>query len=109
MQTLAHGRLCSGRNAAIFRLIAAGALALCLPALFAARENTTRSPNVILIMADDMGYGDPGCFNAESKNPTPHIDRLAKEGMRFTNAHSPSGICVLTVFAALKADIERGR
>jgi len=58
-------------------------------------------PNIILILADDMGYGDAGCFNADSKIPTPHIDRLAKEGMRFTNAHSPSGICVPTRYGLL--------
>ena len=47
-------------------------------------------PNIVLILADDLGYGDVGCFNAESKAPTPNIDRLAREGMRFTDAHSPA-------------------
>ena len=50
-------------------------------------------PNVILIVTDDMGYGDPGCYNPQSKIPTPHIDRLAAEGMRFTDAHAPGPIC----------------
>ena len=49
-------------------------------------------PNVILINADDLGYGDLGCYGA-TKVRTPHIDRLAKEGMRFTDAHSPSAVC----------------
>jgi len=49
-------------------------------------------PNVILINADDLGYGDLSCYGA-TKVKTPHIDRLAKEGMRFTDAHSPSAVC----------------
>ncbi len=50
-------------------------------------------PNVLIILADDMGYGDPGCYNPQSKIPTPHIDRLAREGMRFTDAHAPGAVC----------------
>ena len=49
-------------------------------------------PNVILINADDLGYGDLSCYGA-TKVKTPNIDRLAKEGMRFTDAHSPSAVC----------------
>ena len=49
-------------------------------------------PNVILINADDLGYGDLGCYGA-TKVKTPYIDRLAKEGIRFTDAHSPSAVC----------------
>jgi arylsulfatase A-like enzyme len=50
-------------------------------------------PNVILIVTDDMGYGDPACYNPQSKIATPHIDRLAAEGMRFTDAHAPGPLC----------------
>ena len=51
-------------------------------------------PNIVVIYADDLGYGDVQCYNPErGKIPTPHIDRLAKEGMRFTDAHSSSGVC----------------
>ncbi len=50
-------------------------------------------PNVVLILADDLGYGDVACYNPESKVPTPHLDRLASQGMRFTDAHSPSTVC----------------
>ena len=50
-------------------------------------------PNILLILADDLGYGDVGCYNPESKIPTPNLDRLAKEGMRFTDAHSPATVC----------------
>ncbi len=50
-------------------------------------------PNILFIYADDLGYGDAGCYNPDSKVPTPHLDRLAKEGLRFTDAHSPSTVC----------------
>ena len=58
-------------------------------------------PNIVLIMADDMGYGDAGCYNANSKIPTRNIDRLAKEGMRFTDAHSPAALCVQTRYGLM--------
>jgi arylsulfatase A len=50
-------------------------------------------PNILLIYLDDMGYGDPGCYNPDSKILTPNIDRLAKEGLRFTDAHTAASIC----------------
>jgi arylsulfatase A len=50
-------------------------------------------PNILIILVDDMGYGDPRCYNPESKIPTPHIDRLAREGLRFTDAHAPGPLC----------------
>lgn len=51
-------------------------------------------PNIVVIYADDLGYGDVSCYNRErGKIPTPNIDRLASEGMRFTDAHSSSGVC----------------
>ena len=58
-------------------------------------------PNIVLILADDMGYGDPRCYNPKSKNPTPGIDRLAREGMRFTDAHAPASFCVPTRYGLL--------
>ena len=58
-------------------------------------------PNIVLILADDLGYGDPGCFNDASKIPTPHIDRLAAEGLRLTDAHSPSSVCTPTRYGIL--------
>ena len=50
-------------------------------------------PNILLILADDLGYGDVRCYNDQSKVATPNIDRLAREGMRFTDAHSPATVC----------------
>jgi len=50
-------------------------------------------PNIVIIFADDLGYGDVRCYNGQSKVATPNIDRLAREGMRFTDAHSPATVC----------------
>ncbi|HIM23124.1 MAG TPA: arylsulfatase [Verrucomicrobia bacterium] len=58
-------------------------------------------PNIVFILADDLGYGDVGCYNPEAKAPTPNIDRLAREGMRFTDAHSPSTVCTPTRYSLL--------
>jgi arylsulfatase A-like enzyme len=58
-------------------------------------------PNILFILADDLGYGDLGCYNPESKVPTPHIDRLAAQGMLFTDAHSPSTVCTPTRYSIL--------
>jgi arylsulfatase A-like enzyme len=57
--------------------------------------------NIVFILADDLGYGDLGCYNAESKIPTPRLDQLAREGMRFTDAHSPSSVCTPTRYSLL--------
>ena len=59
------------------------------------------NPNIIFFLADDLGYGDLTCYSADSKIPTPNLDRLAKEGMRFTDAHSPSGVCTPTRYSVL--------
>ncbi len=64
-------------------------------------QEAPQPPNIVIIYADDMGYGDLGCQNPESKIPTPHLDGLAAEGMRFTDAHSSSGICSPSRFALL--------
>lgn len=58
-------------------------------------------PNILLILADDMGWGDPRCYNPDSKIPTPHLDRLAAEGVRFTDAHTPSSVCTPTRYGLL--------
>ncbi|MDA7978025.1 MAG: arylsulfatase [Pirellulales bacterium] len=58
-------------------------------------------PNIVLILADDMGYGDVRAMNAESTVPTPSLDRLAADGMTFTDAHSPSAVCTPTRYGLL--------
>jgi arylsulfatase A-like enzyme len=67
----------------------------------AEEPSVDRLPNVLLILADDLGYGDVGCYNPESKVPTPHLDQLAREGIRFTDAHSPSTVCTPTRYSIL--------
>lgn len=57
-------------------------------------------PNIIYILADDLGYGDLSCYGASSIH-TPHSDQLAKEGMLFTDAHAPSAVCTPTRYSIL--------
>ena len=60
----------------------------------AVRAASAPKPNLVVILADDLGYGDVQCYNpARGKIPTPNIDRLASQGMRFTDGHSSSGVC----------------
>lgn len=69
--------------------------------LLSATVLAAQKPNIIFIMADDQGYGDASSYNPESKIPTPGIDRLAKEGLRFTDAHSGSAVCTPTRYGLL--------
>ncbi|HEY2252260.1 MAG TPA: arylsulfatase [Planctomycetaceae bacterium] len=72
------------------------ALAALLPAsIYAADAPAPTKPNIVFILADDIGYGDISCQGAKHAR-TPHIDRLAKEGCRFTDAHSPASTCTPT-------------
>lgn len=73
---------------------------LCVSA-FALPATGDSQPNIVLILADDLGYGDVRCYNAESKVPTPNLDRLAREGMRFTDAHSPCTVCTPTRYGLM--------
>ena len=58
-------------------------------------------PNIVLILVDDMGYGDANCYNNQSKIETPHIDRLAQLGMRFTDAHASGPLCHVSRYGLL--------
>ena len=69
------------------------ALVLPLTALHAEDASKSALPNILIILADDLGYGDAGCYNSQAKAPTPRLDRLAREGMIFTDAHSAATIC----------------
>lgn len=60
-----------------------------------------KAPNILYILTDDLGYGDVSCLNADSKIHTPHLDRLAKEGMIFTDAHANSAVCSPTRYGIL--------
>ena len=82
-------------------LVAAGWLTpLMLPA--ASPPAAASRPNIVYILADDLGYGDVHCLNPErGKIPTPNLDRLAGQGMRFTDAHSGSAVCTPTRYGIL--------
>lgn len=67
----------------------------------AANVLSEEKPNIIFIYSDDMGYGDCTVNNPESKIPTPNIDRLANEGLRFTDAHSPGTTCTASRYGLL--------
>jgi arylsulfatase A len=77
------------------------ALMLAPLAVLTAAEHPT--PNIVLILADDLGYGDVGCYGA-TKVKTPNIDRLASEGRRFTDAHSASAVCTPSRYALLTGE-----
>lgn len=68
-------------------------LFLLVPLASSSIAADAQQPNILLILADDLGYGDVRCYNADAKVPTPNIDRLASKGMRFTDAHSPATVC----------------
>ena len=60
-----------------------------------------RPPNIVVILADDMGYGDVQAINRNSRIPTPHLNRLADQGVTFTDAHTPSAVCTPTRYGLL--------
>lgn len=59
------------------------------------------TPNIVVILADDLGYGDLTCYNPDSKIPTPNLDQLAARGVRATDAHSPAAVCSPTRYGVL--------
>lgn len=65
------------------------------------KESLKEKPNILFILADDMGYGDLKCYNPNSKINTKNIDNLAKAGMRFTDAHAPAAVCVPSRYSLL--------
>jgi len=87
----------------------AGAAALAMPkGLQPARAAAPtaaggRKPNIVYILADDIGYGDVGCYGA-TKVKTPNIDRLAKEGVRFSDAHAVSAVCTPSRYSLLTGE-----
>jgi len=72
---------------------------LCLALAISASAGD--KPNIIFILCDDLGYGDVKCLNPEGKIATPSFDRLAKEGMIFTDAHSGSSVCTPTRYGVM--------
>ena len=85
----------------LVRLIRFGFAVLFCALVGVAGAAEGKKPNILILYADDMGFGDLGVNNPASKIPTPHLDRLAAEGMRFTDAHSSSGVCTPSRYAML--------
>jgi arylsulfatase A-like enzyme len=83
------------------KTLAFGAATCAVTRLGICEEKPTLNPNIMIILADDLGYGDLACYNPESKVPTPNLDKLAAEGVRFTDAHSPSTVCSPTRYSLL--------
>lgn len=78
------------------------ALTLCLACLLAfIKAADANPPNIVFVLADDLGYGDVQCLNPEGKIATPNMDRLAAQGIRFTDAHSSSAVCTPTRYGLL--------
>ncbi|NND05322.1 MAG: sulfatase-like hydrolase/transferase [Saprospiraceae bacterium] len=63
--------------------------------------SASKNPNILFILADDLGYGDVACYSTDSKVATPNLDKLAKAGMRFLDAHSPSTVCTPSRYSLL--------
>jgi arylsulfatase A-like enzyme len=87
------------KSAGLFSIALAGVLALnsgsasgTRPSARPSWQTTERKPNIVFIYADDMGYGDPGCYGQQLIK-TPNLDRMAREGMRFTNGYCPQAVC----------------
>lgn len=76
-------------------------VSVCACQTVATADHHSPEPNIVLILADDLGYGDIGSYNPHSQVQTPRLDRLAEEGMRFTDAHSPAAVCTPTRYALL--------
>lgn len=78
-----------------------GSIALAGGSLLSCRKTTAQMPNIVLILADDLGYGDLSCLNPDSKITTTHLDTMAARGMTFTDAHSGSAVCTPTRYGIL--------
>ncbi len=81
-----------------FQLLALLAAVACFSC---SADAPDKHPNIVVILADDFGVGDIQAHYPDNKIPTPHLDRLAEEGMSFTDAHSPSAVCTPTRYGLL--------
>jgi len=77
------------------------ALLIAAPAVLHAAGETKAKPNIIFILFDDMGYGQPQCYNPLSALRTPNLDKLATQGMRFTDAHTAAAVCTPTRYGVI--------
>ena len=90
------------KHQTVFLLLTRFAVIMMGGLFFTAPANAAEKPNIIVIMADDLGYGDVGCYGAKPKNlKTPHIDKLAAGGIRFTSGYCSASTCTPTRFSFL--------
>lgn len=91
-----------------FRSIEILYVTICLLSVFLTCEQKceAKQPNIVLILADDLGYGDLGCYGS-TRNKTPHIDQLAKTGLRFVDFHSAGPMCSPTRAATLTGQYQQ--
>ncbi|MCA9049113.1 MAG: sulfatase-like hydrolase/transferase [Planctomycetaceae bacterium] len=82
-------------------LTAAVGCLVTVPLNASASDIPTRKPNIVVVLVDDMGYGDPLCNNSESKIQTPNIDAIAAAGLRFTDAHAAGPLCHMSRYGLL--------
>jgi arylsulfatase A-like enzyme len=85
----------------LFCLIFTACLGMEALSVSGANAVSAKPPNIIVILVDDMGYGDAQCYNPESKIPTPNINQLARQGMRFTDAHAPGPLCHMSRYGLM--------
>jgi len=95
------GRTSSRRDFLKVAGLGAAGLALSPLARAAGAGGGNSAPNIVFIMADDMGYGDTTVYNPDSKIPTPRMEQLASEGVKFTDAHSPAAWCIPSRYGVL--------
>ncbi len=84
-----------------YNLLAAASITMLAECNGQGVQDKPDNPNIIYILTDDMGYGDISCYNENSKIKTPNIDRLASEGIRFTDAHTTSAVSTPTRYGIL--------
>ncbi len=82
-------------------ILTIGAASLLAPLSAHAAAEVKDKPNIVFVLFDDMGYGQPKCYREGTAFKTPNIDRLAREGMRFTDAHSAASVCTPTRYGVL--------
>ena len=82
-------------------LLLAALLLVPLSGLRAAIPTPSNKPNIVFILFDDMGYGEPPCYRTGSEFKTPNLDQLARDGMRFTDAHAAASVCTPTRYGIL--------
>ena len=96
------------------KTVGAATASAALPRAAEGAQAREGRPNIVFVLADDMGYGDLSYLNRESRIPTPNIDRIGREGMFFSDGHSPSALCTPTRYGILtgrycfRTRVERG-